>query len=139
MVSNASLIIPRMQHSKRNKPKHHSPFEDATEPHFHRTNNSILLTILAGPRGFEPLFSGFLPPFLKWSGGRRLNPCWATGPLFYKVKRVLLEINGCSLDFAYFLVYPPSLLFSAFFACIILHNGLSKLFSGRFLYPSQSV
>jgi hypothetical protein len=28
---------------------------------------------LAGPRGFEPLFSG--------SGGRRLNPYWATGPM----------------------------------------------------------
>ena len=27
---------------------------------------------MAGPRGFEPRFSG--------SGGRRLNPCWATGP-----------------------------------------------------------
>ena len=49
---------------------------------------------LAGPRGFEPLVFGFLPLFA--SGGRRLNPCWATGP-FLK--------QGARLDFKLAAIY----------------------------------
>ena len=50
---------------------------------------------LAGPRGFEPLFSGFLPSTARRLAHllaiRRLNPYWATGP--HKIELIITQIN----------------------------------------------
>lgn len=42
-------------------------------------NHASSSKIMAGPLGFEPRVFGFHPR-LGVSGGRRLNPYWATGP-----------------------------------------------------------
>ncbi len=44
----------------------------------HPKTGSLFPLQEAGPRGFEPLVFGFLPYYA--TGGRRLNPYWATDP-----------------------------------------------------------
>ena len=71
-----------------NKHKHDVLLEACCSP-------KLIANVVAGPRGFEPLFFGFLPRGT--SGGRRLNPCWATGPLLQTCEFRFLTVYGYSL------------------------------------------